>query len=202
MKTKRYKLNSKGFSHIEIILALVVVVAIAGVGIFVYKHHQDSKKAMASAGTFVSKPVIGSSVKGSSVSVNGKSLGSIVPSASALNLSHIATAGFGWDIYACRTTAKYGNVPVYSIQGFFWKPSQVSAQAVLQERTQNNWLAPTVQYLTSSTYYLNRVTEITMNVDALNSNYYIQFGEAPTNQAQVLYNTFTVAGIGGYLVSC
>src|ERR1700685_4159261 len=44
---RKTKLNSKGFSHLELLLVIVVVVVIAGVGFFVYKHGHKTNTAHA-----------------------------------------------------------------------------------------------------------------------------------------------------------
>ncbi len=162
MKFKKPKLNSKGFSHIEMIVALVVVIAIAGVGFFVYKHHQDNK-SMNSMGSTITK-----SVKGSSISVNGRSLGSIVPKASAQNLSHLYGApNQPWNIYACITSFPNN---IINIQAYYWKDPSTPAAAILLDykQTIKNGV---IYYKTtrqapksSSTYLYGLVTEITMNV--------------------------------------
>ncbi len=197
MKTNK-KLNSKGFSHIEMILAVVVIVAIAGVGIFVYKHHQDSKKAMAS---ITSKPIIGSPTKGSAVSVNGSSLGSLVPSASALNLSHLDTAGFGWDIYACQTSFPNGTI---NIQAYFWKPAQVAGEGQMQEDAPAG--VYNYQTKTATAFFDNRVAELTMNVKASNTIRYIAFIDGLNNGKgtgqEILETNFTIPNVQKYIVGC
>jgi hypothetical protein len=173
MKTSK-KLNSKGFSHIEVILAVVVIVAIAGVGAFVYKHDHKTNNSMSTT-TTVSKPV-GSTVKGSSVMVGSKTLGSIFPSASALNLSPITNSGFGWEILACRTyIPAYGGV--YAIQAFYYKPAKIQADSQLAEATNgtpsiaSDWL----QGFYSQSYFYNLVTELKMNVSVLNPKHVVFF---------------------------
>jgi hypothetical protein len=231
MKLNKQRLNSKGFSHIEMILAVVVVVAIAGVGVFVYKHHQNSSKSMESMnstnklGSLTQKPLVSSTpVKGSSVMVNGKSLGSLVPKASALNLSHIAAAPAGtynasdWNIYACRTYVNaFGGV--YEIQAYYWASPNYPSVAYLYEWTPTSGLNPAIidQQRTAGIspngsyngygYFYRVVAELSMNVSAQNPNHIIEFLQIPNNYnvpsvSPTIANAFTVTNIGKDIVSC
>lgn len=52
MKTvKRATLNSKGFSHLEMLLVAIVVIAVLGVGVLVYRHDKNSNVANAAGWT-------------------------------------------------------------------------------------------------------------------------------------------------------
>jgi hypothetical protein len=46
------KLNIKGFSHLEVLLTILVVVAVAGIGYFGYQRFQASNDAKAAAGSY------------------------------------------------------------------------------------------------------------------------------------------------------
>jgi len=50
MKQFRIRLNSRGFSHVELLVVVVLVVAVALTGVFVYKH--DNKSGTAHAGSW------------------------------------------------------------------------------------------------------------------------------------------------------
>jgi hypothetical protein len=51
---KKYRLNSKGFSHVELLIVLIMLAAIAGVGFFVYSHHNKAHAAGWTTLSFVS----------------------------------------------------------------------------------------------------------------------------------------------------
>jgi uncharacterized protein (UPF0333 family) len=53
---KKFNKNNKGFSHLEMILLLVVIAAIASVGLFVYSKNNNKSKADSIAST-ASMPV-------------------------------------------------------------------------------------------------------------------------------------------------
>jgi Tfp pilus assembly protein PilE len=42
---RKHKLNNKGFSHVELVLLIVVIAVIAGVGFFVYNKNNNKSKA-------------------------------------------------------------------------------------------------------------------------------------------------------------
>ncbi len=210
MKTSKAKLNSKGFSHVELILVLGVMIFVGAVAIYVFRQNQKTNTAMNEMGITTSNSVIGSAVKGSSVLVDGKSLGSIVPKASAVNLSHVMAGPSGWNIYACRTyVAAYAGI--YAIQGYFWKPSNVAGSAELAESKPGGGVGSSVfgiinnqvvQRQQTSTYSYGLVSELTMNVSALNTNHTIWFDEQANNGSVQLINTFTIPNLGKYIVNC
>ncbi len=208
MKFKKPKLNSKGFSHVEMIIALVVIVAIAGVGVFVYKHHQDNK-SMSSMGTDTAKPILGSSVNGESINIAGKSLGSIVPSASAMNLSHITGGPTpSWNIYGCKTAVTTSKGVYWQITGFFWKPANSYGFSELMDITWNPTKKKTVLTpdIASDTYLYGLVSEIQINVPALELATNIILFDERNNVGKVvptvdITNAFSIAELK-YIVDC
>ncbi len=201
MKTKRNKLNSYGFSHIEMTIALVVIIAIAGVGFFVYKHHQNSNKSMKSTnmmGTTLNH-VKESPVKGSLIKVGGKTLGSIVPNASALNLTLLANYLGVWKIYACKTSFPNGLI---NIQAYYWKDAGIKGIATLSERTFGNKLE---QHKTSTAFFDNVVTTISTNVSASEpySTVFFIVGETGANSKYQVQDDEFVANINSsFLANC
>ncbi len=216
MKINKSKLNSKGFSHVEMLIALVVIVAIAGVGVFVYKHHKDSNKSMSSTihpMGFTTKPLVNSSVKGSSALVDGKSLASVVPSASAMNLSEIDAGAYGvFPIYACKTViSPFG---AFQVNAFYWKPAAspnvaAAMQRVVESNEAWHYHTPTI----SKTYAYNLVTEISntyaFTPQTLNSNAWVSMKEYDNdNKAKsidndvVSANSYDDTDLFTYIVNC
>ncbi len=218
MKLKRPKQNSKGFSHVEMIIALVVVIAIAGVGFFVYKHHQNSNKSMNAKNNMMgltTKPLVNSSVKGSLASVGGKTLGSVVPSASAMNLSEIDAGDYGvFPIYACKTVI--GPYGAFQVNAFYWKPAASPNVAAVMRRGIYSYSEgfsyhkPTI----SKTYYANVVTEISNTYeytpDTFNSDAWVSMWEYDNdnkvksiiNNDEVSGNSYDDTDLFKYIVNC
>jgi uncharacterized protein (UPF0333 family) len=192
---KKLKLNSKGFSHVELLLVIVVVVAIAGVGVFVYKH--DHKTTTTSkVASLAQKPLA------SSTPVKGSSLKDILPSASAYNMSHIDSSNNGWDIYACKqyvSSSYYG--PYYHIIGYFYKPAADYGYALIQDGYYNSkgqWNVR--QQSGSSSFYASVVSGLTINLSVFNPNDQLEFylnGPASGNLA----NGFAYSNLN-YIVNC
>jgi hypothetical protein len=195
MKINRSRLNNKGFSHIEILIVLVVVVAIGAAGFFVYKHQHKSTGPISTT----AKADIGGPIKGSDVIVNGKSLGSLVPKANAQNLSHIdGPPGQPWNIYACITySPAYGGF--YVINAYFWKPASARAYGWLWEYSP----IASLQSKTTSSYWYGVVSGITMDVSTVYPRDIVTFSEISQQAGNPsLSNSFSIPQIGAYIVQC
>jgi hypothetical protein len=140
MKLNKQRLNSKGFSHIEMILAVVVVVAIAGVGVFVYKHHQDSKKDMNMMGSTSSKSIIGV--------------------AHATNWATLVS-GYGIKIQACATPVFAG----YDVSMLYIKPATFQTKEYAMDVSHPHGEGvKTDAYPMSNAWYLDVAGELTQAV--------------------------------------
>lgn len=65
---KKLKLNSKGFSHVELLIVVVLVLAMGGVGYLVYR--EDHTSSTAHAGSWLSVGTIKSDVTGDKTAIN------------------------------------------------------------------------------------------------------------------------------------